>query len=86
MQRSAHCVADTCLADGFARIRIKEFIPKMARAPACRKRCWTLFKLDQIGQCQAHQKPRSARPTQLNANIDEAIAVNVTMVLMDRMK
>jgi len=21
MQRSAHCVADTCLADGFARIR-----------------------------------------------------------------
>jgi hypothetical protein len=31
------------------------------------------------------QKPSSARPTQLNANIDEAIAVNVTMVLMDRM-
>ena len=31
-----------------------------------------------------HQKPRSARPTQLNANIDEAIAVNATMVLMDR--
>jgi len=35
---------------------------------------------------QDRQKPSSARPTQLNANIDEAIAVNVTMVLMDRMK
>jgi hypothetical protein len=37
------------------------------------------------GHGQDRQKPSSARPTQLNANIDEAIAVNVTMVLMDRM-
>jgi hypothetical protein len=33
MQRSAHCVADTCLADGFARIRIKEFILIAASTP-----------------------------------------------------
>jgi hypothetical protein len=84
MPRSAHGGTDTSLAEDFVRIRTKEFIPKMARAPACRNRCWTLFNW--TNWPMPHQKPRSARPTQLNANIDEAIAVNVTMVLMDRMK
>jgi hypothetical protein len=34
---------------------------------------------------QDRQKPSSARPIQLTANIDEAMAVKVTMVLTDRM-
>jgi hypothetical protein len=33
MQRSAHGVADTCLAVGFVRIRTQEFIPITTSTP-----------------------------------------------------
>jgi hypothetical protein len=54
----------------------------LARVRTLRRAHWAI----QIAFQKPRQKPSSARPTQLNANIEEAIATTdakVTMVLTD---